>query len=271
MFKLSSAGLAIAAAMLVGQSASAVPIIDQNFDSFPAGDFSGGIAAGLGDPDTTAGQWFNFGAPNQVSIDTTRSVSGSNSLKVTRGSADQVYGRRLSDTIDPTAVPGVQLSFYANRDSADGGEMIVGLSGAGAAFDFDGSIRWNEAGVIAVWDGSTYVATNNQVELPDDAWVKIDLLYEFADATSGNLTISATPVSTGVLSNVGTFAFSGYGLGNPGGIAILASNFTGASPGGSIATAYFDDVTLQAVPEPGSMALLGLGTVLVAMRRRSQR
>lgn len=53
------------------------------------------------------------------------------------------------------------------------------------------------------------------------------------------------------------------------GTAIYLQIATGAGEAGVDAETYFDNLTLTVVPEPGSLALLGLGGLLVARRRRA--
>lgn len=45
-------------------------------------------------------------------------------------------------------------------------------------------------------------------------------------------------------------------------LSVLLNNFAAGD------TVYFDNIEITAVPEPGSLALLGMGTLLVARRRR---
>lgn len=119
----------------------------------------------------------------------------------------------------------------------------------GASVDSAGNFRAGQN-----W-GSTYGATTlgtftNSVA---DRWVQLTLSV----ATNGDGVATATLGSESFSANFSGIAKVGF--------VNLASDYAGASGLGNV---YFDDFSVEAIPEPMTMAVLGLGALGLAARKR---
>lgn len=190
------------------------------------------------------------------------------------------------------------LDGFNNASSANGGvspwqalgDNGNGVEGANASFMFDSTYAFGNInsgdqaievqGVLAqnltdTFGGLGYVATvAGTADGGDD-----DLVVGLYDASAVTFLatsttdlillepslVVSTPVVYGAGYSDGTFSFSAASLagltGKPIGIAVYSPDATGQGP-------HIDDVRLDVIPEPGSLALLGLGGVVLAGLRR---
>ncbi len=114
------------------------------------------------------------------------------------------------------------------------------------------SALWvNSSGFLNYWNGTTTVVTSTAVSY--DTWHNIAITVDYttlkASFALDNVTIaSGINVSAGITS---IFADADYNL-----------------QGAGFDTTYFDNYKVEAIPTPGSLALLGLGGLFAGRRRR---
>jgi len=171
----------------------------------------------------------------------------------------------------PTAAAPVQLtySFYmdpvtgANVNRAWWGMLGTGVNAsnvyAGVSFGQDGNIRFGLS--YSEMYGSTAAAWLSQNRLADMSgrWLDVSIIANGANVTAtvsglgtstGAATVTATRARTGAITHV---VMSSDWL-------VVSANSTG--------TAYFDDMSIAAVPEPATMLALGAGVAALLRRRR---
>ncbi len=203
----------------------------------------------------------------------------------------QVIGN-FEGALDPgwvvTAGSGTPSATWASSGSYSL-KLTPGASG------FAWALQFNNLGVVQQLATTHYlqfdvhwISSEWQPDAGADGWARWDIgsinsggAMGWQQITDANITDPANPSYPGSwdpnnwgASNTRTLTYDfthlGYDLSSPGWGAQfnLAFNFGNIETIGGF---YIDNVHLQAVPEPGTLALLGLGGVLAILRRRSTR
>ena len=160
-------------------------------------------------------------------------------------------------TVDVVEIPGLTLTVNSGTSFDSGAE----INGSGASFGVNSATpvggSENASRFDADADESLTISFNQDVSI---------LNADFSSFTGtetflfGGVTIGAGDVDG---SNIFTFADGGLDV--PAGTGILLA--AGGDPGASVGLISVDIVT-TAIPEPTSLAMLGLGSMLMMARRR---
>jgi hypothetical protein len=159
------------------------------------------------------------------------------------------------------------------------GADFQGARSRGAAVWLDSS-AWDVGIVTVTFDVSGYTAGTNDAESWFQAYaatgvnttdqVSLDLHGSTATGVVAASTGSATIDTIGSQFNFsasGTDLTASFNFTGQDNIALVFNNFSGLPTGGALATFSIDNISV-AVPEPSSTALLGLGGLAFALRRR---
>jgi hypothetical protein len=235
MFLLTGLGVGVADAGV---------ILDQNFDD--TGTFSPGITGNIGDAANTGGRWGPYDA-NFTRISNTVALSGTQSMIATRGSS----GVGRTDAVVTTDV--YEVSYAINRATQDSELMVqVGNNlSINGALDLATFTRAN--GLIHYWAGGWTAST---ASAPVGEWTGVRLLV---DAVAMSYDLFVTPQG-GSEAFVQTVSLAGL----PTGVNALRLNPQGVSG----TETYFDNALINAIPEPATAGLLGLGGLYLLNRRR---
>ena len=195
--------------------------------------------------------------------------------------------------VDETADFAVNnVGFVTGGPTGDGN---VGTNGSGSRF-FAGVVFFDIAAILAepefttladlqagtytlnfdlIGSASTWGTDSNGVTQTAVA----DFVGEFAAVTNADVIVArdaaviGTTFDTGSSAGSGSYsnAFAGVGANITGTTGFLAFRLSSSGLGSDLPNGVsiaWNDVTLNAVPEPGSLALLGLGGLMLIRRRR---
>jgi hypothetical protein len=246
-------------------AASAVTIIDQNFDDTTVFPTNTGITV-TGDNNSTIGRWAqNDGTPPVPTplVDPAPSYVGDQSVQVTRtgGGTTGFLGYRGDGTsINLATDPSFIVQFSVYRDTATS-SFIANANNSGTfQSNVPLAIYVDSAGGINTQfypDGGW--VTRGDLVIPQATWTQVELAVNTVDHTYDLFaTVGAGP-TTQLLDNYGYVSAT---LGNVNGIAFLPQ----------VSTFQVDDVFVgtEAIPEPAMTSILLLGSGLVLTRRRQR-
>lgn len=250
--------LAIAAVWATATTAFAQVPFSTSFEA-SEGFIAGGSADGIDG-------WANgSGGGVSHSVSTAQAFTGTQSIVFDNsGSNTSFYSIRRALNNDYSLVPVVTVSTKLYIDGSTGADRLYGLLGTNSATGTMGStilgITVSGTGVVragATW-GSTYSGAGIGTFTTGHADRWLTLTFTF-DSTTRAATASAS-------NGVETFTWSGT-AGSTGNLLNfnLGSDYDGSAARNGIG--YFDDV--QAVPEPATLAALGLGALALVRRRRN--
>lgn len=256
-------------------NASASALIDYSFDSNAGNDIGPAVQVLENNTDSVTA-----GSANTL---TGLISSGVGSPNI----HNHAIGFNSSGLVDLSSYAGFTATFEVDSIAISSGRSLDALTGNGIFFGVvSGSNATGTAGTslfnsspsaigyvpgksdnftrhtILEKDGATKVVTGATTTVPDDESVLDGFTLSISVFADNTWQISSTGLSTelnqtGSLTNIdyATFA-SGVGL---------YTTFQGAQ----LSTLDMNRMTLTAVPEPGSLALLGLGGLLIVRRRRN--
>lgn len=255
-------------------NASATVLMDYSFDSNAGNDLGPAVQVLENGTDTVTA-----GSANTLTGLITSGVGSPNIH-------NHAIGFNSSGLVDLSSYAGFTATFEVDSIEISSGRSLDALTGNGIFFGVvSGTNATGTAGTslfnagpsaigyvpgksdnftrhtILEKDGATKVSTAATTAVPDDASVLDGFTLSISVFDDGTWEITSTGLSTdlnqtGSLTNIdyATFA-SGVGL---------YTTFQGAQN----STLDMGQMTLTAIPEPGSLALLGLGGLLIARRRR---
>jgi hypothetical protein len=235
-----SALAALAASAALATSASAAVVFNETFEGYTLGDVAG------------QGLWADFGGAELTNVVDTMANGGTKSLAFSTKPAGGYGSDATVEVVAPITAGQLVLSFDIFHPTTNDGDGFFYFSrGATLATVFQQGISLEARGTAGTFgdDGSpkTGLLTGQWVPVV----MNIDLDADTLVATYG-----------------GTQIFNGAWITDAGlpsqyqGIDIWAD---GGTSGGSF---YIDNLRLDAVPEPSSIALLGLGAGGLFFRRR---
>lgn len=234
-----SALAALAAGAALTTSAGAAVIFNETFEGYTLGNANG------------QGGWVDFGGAQLTNVVDTIANGGSQSIQFTTTPG---YGSDSTfDMTSPiTSGQGV-LSFDVYHPATNDGKLLMFFSrGATLTGGF-------EQGVFLTSNGTagTFGADKSAMSTPllTDQWVSVNISFDL-DANTSVVTYGGTEIYNGVWVAEG----------------VLPSQYQGidiwADGGTSVGAFNIDNLRLDAVPEPSSIALLGLGVGGLFFRRR---
>lgn len=151
--------------------------------------------------------------------------------------------------------------LIANEGTADDitftfGDIGAGLSTSSAGGHLTTKILENVDTGIANGTG-TVLAENGAPSLGDDTWYRASVNWDITSGLTGNYSMTVTNLTSGTeVSSVGVTDFT-------------FDNANAKIGFGSVNdTLILDNVNIASVPEPSSIALLGLGSISVLLRCR---
>lgn len=236
-------------------SAQAVTLFSQNFDSFANGDLATTV------PGVTIA---NFSG-DSATISNAQSLSSANSLLYTSdasGEPDLFFNFASSVTVATTLVNpilNISISFQKVGDSYDPNLWTM-FGGPNAGFA-NGNIGLRNNGLNNIFGT---VDPGFQFTGQEANWLTVNVAYTFTNNGTNITGYTGNFTTSGGASNP-TFSVTNTGL-NIASIDSLRLQFRGAA--GDV---YIDNVSITAIPEPSTYALLalGLGAVCFLRRRRA--
>ena len=239
----------VLAVLLIGAFVFAVPasarvVLDQNFDDTSV--FPPDSSGWYGNSSTTAGRWGDFVYPNGPYVTNSDSYSASQSLEVIRGA-----GRPIGYVLDAVDTDVFEVS-YAVKPVTNGSSACVIFLSPGSSIDFALALYVRDNGNVQYYNGSW---TDTGAAVPMEQWSTIKQVATVSTNTydlyvNGSFVDTFNNTAYPILSGVARIHFYPQGA---------AGNVT-----------LFDDIQITAVPEPATMALLGLGS-LIMLRRRGKK
>lgn len=187
---------------------------------------------------------------------------------------DWVYagsGALAGDEDDAGRVPGTNPNQVARFQNNSNGLLAQDVSHNWSALDiFDLSFNasetwWREGSAGDEISVSIYQLTGSEMDLAGSETDDVALWTSGVIDLDGTHTGSAMPAWTaGQTFNYSIDASTDFSGGTAGEAIYLQFKWED----GGTSVAYLDNVSLTVIPEPGSLALLGLGGILIASRRR---
>ena len=229
--------------------------------------------------DNTAvpGPWQLVGTSIGTTISNAQASGGTQSLFIDRLHAtnaswtfgDLNGGSALAFDPAVTAVTASSDFMFAPGGGSNSGAIGLDLYGTGGRYARilargDGAVLFSApttSGALA-----TFVST---FTVSSSAWFNLQVIQTYVNATSSVFSFAVNGVN--LTSGTSTVA---YTLNNAGGVGLTDADlhmttFSGTFP--TLAADYYaDNYRVEAVPEPASMAALGLGLVAIIRRRRNR-
>lgn len=231
----------LAAGAALATSASAAVVFNETFEGYTLGDVAG------------QGLWADFGGAELTSVVDTMANGGTKSLAFSTNALTGKYGSDATfDLAAPITAGQLVLSFDIFHAAGNDGSAFLYFSrGATLAGAFQQGLSLVGSGT----DGTFGDDDSPKTGLLTGQWVPVVM----------NIDLDA---DTLVATYGGTQIFNGAWITDAG----LPSQYQGidiwADGGTSQGSFYIDNLRLDAVPEPSSIALLGLGAGGLFLRRR---
>src|SRR5689334_5555715 len=171
-------------------------------------------------------------------------------------------------TVGNSGWNGFNAAFITTTTKHTGNQSLKTFGAPGGAFqDFDTTPGTTWTGTVFGENLSTDPMTGTQAGFINIEW---------HSGTAANPGPQISFVSTKVVDSTSAFDTWFQGTvtdtapvgGTVARLVLLSGPFNGSGNGGG--ATFFDDATFNAVPEPASMAVLGLGAIGLAARRRRQ-
>lgn len=260
--KLALPGLTIAAAVSATQ-----PCAADFLDTFDSGETI----------DTLASTWvYQAGAAFDLAnvVADADAPSSPNSFLFANTNNNSFEVNRQFTSVSLSSGASVKFSIYVDEIPNNtiegttgnrGFQFRVGASGGTAPYGFSSTIAEMRFLLGTATTFGLLNSKNSQYVVgpfQQDQWYDFEVRFTATDATSGTYQWYIDDSAVG-----SSFAYSGKS-------AIDQLGFSGVTGNGATSelnsTFYIDDVSASAVPEPASLALLGLGTLLIASRHSTK-
>ena len=230
-------GTAFAIAAL-STSASAVTVFDETFETYTLGDSSG------------QGGWVDFGGTRLANIVDTIANGGTQSIEF---STSPGYGSDSTlDLASPITSGQLVLSFDLYQPTGFDGNAHIFLSrGPTLTGTFDEGMHLFGDGTA----GTFFDTGSPTTPLLIDQWVPVMVNIDL-DANTATASYGGTQIYNGAWNNGGASPTQFQGIN------------IWAAEGLNVAVFNIDNLTLEVIPEPSGVALLGLGIAGLTLRRR---
>lgn len=234
-------------------------ILQQDFDNTAVFVAEGDMShPGIGDGSITGGIWDRSGGGFDPRPTTVQALSGTQSLRVTRGNGGTLVGARTNDFVDVSLDTGLVAEFWLYR--TEGTSLVFNTNNSAAGVPLAAGLLIQTSGILQVrnygdngWSGMNQQA----VVIPSGQWVGVKMEIDFTIVSSNNRIYYNN--GTGyVLASINSVDLSK--ISHIDEVAFLPQPPDGAS-------FYIDDVSLTAIPEPTTLGFLVFG-VLPLIRRR---
>jgi len=237
-------------------SAQAATLFSDNFDSYA----NGALATTV-----TGVTVANFNGTDSATISNAQALSGANSIRYTSdaaGAPDLNFNFASAVTFATTNMD-ISFSFQKVGDSYNP-DMWVMFGGPNTGFA-NGNIALQSNGLNNFFDNANPGGGGFQFLGQGANWQTVNVAYTFTN-NGTNITGYTADFTTSGGANSPTFSVTKTGL-NIASIDSLRFQFRGAAAG----DVYLDNVSITAIPEPSTYALLalGLGALFFLRRRRA--
>lgn len=242
-----------------GVSVQAAILFSENFDSY-----ANGAAATTIPGITTAG----FGTADSATVSTAQALSGANSLKYTRNIAVSVTSDpnlffNFSSSVTPATMVlnptlNVSFSYQKSGDAYDPTIWVMFGNQANAGFA-NGNTALRNNGLNTFFDDADtgFQGTGGN----ETAWHTVNISYK--------LTTNGTSITgyTADYTTAGGFFTPSFSVTKTG-LSLTSIDSLRMQFRGNDGDVYFDNVSINSVPEPSTAALAGLAALGFAFTRR---